>query len=236
MQVLAIALLFAQPANDDGPWLNRADHERIKKTWPAKVDFPKSLKFYDLPRRYQQMYTMGGGTQRFTISRELEDGSLDFQVSGGMSHIPGHLWSSYKGLAIADGKKIEVWRENTDVRAFSLVPRWRWRFPEGTVAYDALFNADGQAFEIRTMTRLAVGKGWESEIVYKNRAIAPKGFAGAGATCGSCHSQPGNVVDVPGRIYMHTIWGDDGRFSWRPYKDSQGSFPELDRRWPLVER
>src|SRR3990167_3662954 len=214
---------------DDGPWLPRAEQARVKAMWPKNVKFPQGLLFYDLPRRYQQLYTMSGGRDRIMSVQPLEDGSLDFELSGGMAHIPASGWNSVKGLAVPTGKRIRVHKEDADVRAYADVPRWRWTFPVGTVAVDALF-ADGKAFEIRTQTKGA--DGWETKIVYKDGAAAPDGFRGAGQACASCHNRPSQIVDVPGRIYMHVIWGDDGRFSWRPFTDDG----TLDMRWPIEQK
>lgn len=228
----------AKPTVDDseGPWLPRAEQVRVKAMWPKGVEFPSGLLFYDLPRRYQSLFTMNNGRSRLNVPTELEDGSLgfhandgsftDLQVSGGMAHIPASGWNSVKGLAVPTGKLIRIWSEDADVRAFAEVPRWRWTFPVGTVAVDALFSG-GMAFEIRTQVKGV--DGWETKIIYKNASAVPDGFRGAGQSCASCHNMPARIVDVPGRIYRHVVWGDDGRFSWRPFNEDG----TIDRRWPL---
>lgn len=211
--------------DDDGPWLGRAEQDRIKAAWPVGLAFPKDLKFYSLPRRYQRLYTMSSRPYNDIVP--LEDGSLQFVHSGGLAGVDQSEWISRKGLAIPEGSRISVWQEYTDVRAFALTPRWRWQFPAGTVAVDALFNADGKAFEIRTQTKK--GDGWMTKVIHKDEDAAPRGYTGLKQSCASCHDYAEAVTNVPGRIYRHVIWGSDGRFSWRPFDESGN----LDRRWPI---
>jgi hypothetical protein len=210
----------------DGPWLGRAETEAIKAAWPKAIKFPPALKFYRLTPLYQSLSTTGGGRIQIRLPAPLEDGSLQFAKSGGMDGLTG--WSSVKGLDLG-GKKIKVWEEPTDVRAFALVDRWRWRFPVGTVAYDVLRNRDGEVFTVRSMTREE--DRWTAGVDFEDLKIAPTGYKPLRA-CARCHDgNPGAVVGVPGRIYMHVIWGDDQRFSWRPWRDDDAT--KLDRRWPL---
>ena len=216
--------LEALPVGDDNPWFTKEETAKIKSVWPASVPWPDSLKFYSLPRRYQQMYTMNNGRSKFNVPAKLEDHSATLEVSGGMERIPAHQWKSVKGLALTG--KIKVWQEDVNVRAYALVPMWRWTFPQGTVAYDVLFNEDGEIFEARTQTK--DDDRWATK-VYKELAAAPTGYSGAGKACASCHNQTAQIVGVPGRIYLHATWGDDSRFSWRPYNENGN----LDRRWPL---
>ena len=211
----------AQP-DDSGPWLSRAESKRVEAIWPGV--FPPNLKFYALAPRYQNLYTMNGGSFKGRDIDPLHDEHHPFLVSGGMESMSG--WGSVKGLDVPEGKKIKVWEENTDVRAFALVPRYRWRFPEGTVAYDVLYTKNG-IFEIRTQKRTKAG--WSTEIVHKDADVVPVGYTGLRQSCSSCHDHAAEVVSVPGRIYLRSRWGDDGRFSWRPF-DESGS---LDYRWPI---
>lgn len=213
---------LAATADDSGPWLSRAETEAIKDIWPKAVPFG-NLKFYDLPRRYQRLYTMNNGRFLGRDITDLEDHSALLALSGGMERL--HGWKSVKGLDIPG--KVRVWEELTDVRAFASVPRWRWSFPNGTVAADVLFF-DGKIFEVRTQRK--TDEGWKTK-VYKDLAKAPEGYVGAGKACPSCHDQAGAITDVPGRIYRHVVWGDDNRMSWRPFSDDN----TLDRRWPIQE-
>ena len=231
---VTVSVVFGQPVvkseapmakATDSPWLSRAESEAIKALWPKGVAFGKNLKFYDLPQRYQSLSTTNGGRTKLRFIVPLEDHSATLATSGGMH---GLRFKSVKGLDVPDTGKIAVWEEKTDVRAFDLVPRWRWTFPIGTVAYDVLFNANDEPFEIRTQERAE--HEWITKVVYKEPAKFPSGYAGLQQACASCHSQTGSVVNVDGRIYRHVTWGDDGRFSWRPFKEDN----TLDMRWPIV--
>ncbi len=215
---------------DDSVWLSREDSDAIKAAWPKTLAFPSTLRFYELPRRYQSLTTMNNGRTKLRDIEHLHDHSATLALSGGMEKLSG--WRSVKGLAIPEGKAVHVWEENTDVRAFALVPRWRWSFPVGTVAYDALFNTEsGKAFEIRTSEK--ADDGWAYRVAFRDKDQYPRGYQGAiGKACRECHSQPASVVDVPGQIYRHVVWGDDERFSWRPF----GAYGELDTRWPIERK
>lgn len=216
--------LPARQTADDSPWLSSSETNKIKAIWPEKLQFPAGLKFYSLAPRYQNLYTMNNGSFKGRNIDPLHDEHHPFLVSGGMADLTG--WGSMKGLDIPYGKRIKVWEENTDVRAFSLVPRWRWRFPTGTVAYDVLYTKAG-IFEIRTQER--TDDGWATKVLHRDKEAVPSGYTGLQQSCASCHTQTASVVDVPGRIYRRVRWGDDGRFSWRPFDDSG----RLDNRWPI---
>lgn len=228
------AVPFVQPAAqrpiaDDSPWLSRAESAAVKQAWPKSLAFPASLKFYSLPARYQRLYTMNNGAFKGRDIVDLHDQSAAMAHSGGMEGITG--WRSVKGLAIPGDKRISVWEEDTDVRAFALVPRWRWSFPSGTVAFDVLLNDAGKPFEIRTAEKTDDGE-WAMRVAFRDKDQSPKGYAGINRSCRDCHSQPGAVMDVPGQIYRHVMWGSDQRFSWRPYTDSN----TLDMRWPIERK
>lgn len=144
-------------------------------------------------------------------------------VSGGMVGLTG--WHSTKYVAIPG--KVKVWKESTEVRAFSKVPRWRWEFPTDTEFFDVLSNDKGEVFEARKAKRLE--SGWKHEVVFKDESARPKGYAGLNQSCASCHDTAATIHEVPGRIYLRVRWGDDGRFSWRPFNDNG----TLDESWPL---
>lgn len=186
----------------------------------------KGARFYSLKPLYQNMYTMS--SRPYVDYDSIHDPAAPehhpFIVSGGMQGLKG--WRSDKALMIPDGKKVEVWRQYEEVRAFAPTIRYRWKFPAGTVAYDVL-STDKGVFEVRTQTR--ADDGWETKVTFKDEDARPDGYAGLQQSCASCHSHTGEIVDVPGRIYRRERWGSDGRFSWRPYKDSG----ELDYSWPL---
>ena len=214
----------------DSPWLSGGETAAIKAAWPKGVAFGKNLKFYSLAPRYQNLWTMDGGRFKGWRADPLdEEFRHELVVSGGMASLNASAWKSVKGLDIPEGKKIAVWKEDADVRAFALVPRWRWQFPVGTTAYDVLFSGDS-IFEIRTQTRSE--SEWETKITYRNKAAAPADYRVTVRACASCHNLASEIVDVPGRIYRHVVWGDDGRFSFRPFMEDGN----LDLRWPLAAK
>lgn len=209
---------------DGSPYLSSLETKDIKATWPKELPWRNT--FYRLPPRYQNLYTMGGGSFKGRDATDIHDHeSAEFTMSGGMVGVRG--WTSWKRLDLPAGSKVKVWEEAVDVRAFALVPRWRWSFPDGTVAYDALFNADGKPFEIRTATKRA--GDWKHEVAWKDAEAVPVGYRGLGRSCASCHDTTGQIMSVPGRIYLRERWGSDARFSWRPYDENA----KLDHRWPL---
>ena len=213
---------------DDSPWLSRAESAKVKAAWPKNLKFPDGLKFYDLAPRYQNLWTENGGRFKGWRADELHYESEDLTVSGGMAYVDHSLWRSVKGLDIPVGKKIVVWKEDADVRAFAEVPRWRWQFPEGTVAYDVLLNRDGKHFEIRTQTKK--DSDWQTKVIHKDAGAAPAGYVGLNQSCASCHDQAyGQIVNVENRIYRRVRWGSDGRYSWRPFMEDG----TIDARWPV---
>ena len=188
---LVLLLIVASVSLAQAPWLSEEETAKVKKAWPPfwEAEWPPNLKLYSLSRKYQRLYTMNNGRFKGRDMVELEDTSLKFAHSGGLKDFVG--WTSVKGLALPKDKKILVWMENTDVRAFALVPRWRWSFPEGTVAVDALFNSDGKIFEIRSQTKGK--KDWTSKVVYKNPNNFPAGYKGLKQSCASCHDNAGRT-------------------------------------------
>jgi hypothetical protein len=209
-------------AADGESFVSREETQEIQAALP---DYVNGLKFYSMAPRYQKLYTMNNGTFHGWQADPLHDEDFKFTLSGGMDAIDRSRWKSVKGLAVPEGSRISVWKEPTDVRAFSLVPRWRWRFPVGTVAVDSLMSG-GKLFELRLQSRTE--DGWDSHVL-KSPENAPAGYHGAGKACISCHQTTGQVMDVPGQIYRRVRWGDDFIFSWRPWKENG----QLDYRWPL---
>jgi hypothetical protein len=265
---------FAQDGGGEGPWLPAAEQRKIRDLMPKGVPVSNNLKFYKLRPVYQNMYTMNNGRSKFNDITPVDD--VDpWRVSGGLHHVDQKEWRNVTGLDLPG--KIEYWQEDTDVRAFSLVPRWRWRFPEGTLAYDVLLRVkDGKEhiFEVRIHEKR--DGAWDDGIVYRPKISAkgernkwtwefsnvgltasasaytgkidpkaefvptrtlvidegeftPPKYVGVGMSCNACHSQVGQLYDVPGRIYREARRGDDGRFSWHPFSDRG----QIDARWPL---
>jgi hypothetical protein len=164
------ALALAQ--DDDGPWLSKAEHKKVLELMPKGVPVGKNLKFYKLRPVYQNMYTMNNGRSRFTDITPIED-VHPWRSSGGMHHIDEKEWRNVTGLDLPG--KIDYWQEDTDVRAFSLVPKWRWRFPEGTLAYDVLLRVkDGKEhiFEVRIHEKRA--NGWDEGTIYRPKVNLDK--------------------------------------------------------------
>jgi hypothetical protein len=233
-QVSQPATFFEQPqryaGRDADPWLSSSETDKIKAMWPNGVAWNPNVKWYNLSPVYQSLTTMNNGRTKVNTPTSIYDrdtmsgDGAELTVSGGLA---GHRFRSIKGIDFA-GKKVIVWQEATDVRAFALVPRWRWQFQQGTVAYDFLLNGHGQPFELRSQTK-GSGYEWETDILFKDVSARPAGYEGLKQSCVSCHGRTAAVLDVPGKIYRRTRWGDDGRFSWRPFDESAN----LDRRWPI---
>ena len=208
------------------PWLPQSYTAAVWAAWPDGVEWKQGVRFYNLAKLYQELTTSGGGSVKHNVPLDIHDHEdSELTMSGGMVGLRG--WSSSKGLWLPPGKAIRVWKEDTEVRAFAPVPRWRWEFPVGTVAYDILHKPAGDIFAIRSQTKAE--DGWETKVLYRDERHAPEGFHGVGKACVSCHSHAGEVVSVPGRIYMRVRWGDDNRFSWRPFDENAN----LDMRWPI---
>ena len=212
---------------DGDPWLSRVETDRIKAVWPKTLAFPPNLRFYAIPPRYQNLWTMNNGSYKGWASAELHDEPEEFKVSGGMAAIPASDWNSVKGLDVPPGKFIRVRKVPIDVRAFALVPAWQWTFDPGITAYDVLSNASGDIFEIRTRTQTT--EGWESKVAFKERQHAPAGYNGAGKACASCHGRTDETLAFSNRIYLTLRWGSGGVFSFRPWNEDG----TIDRRWPV---
>ena len=134
---------------DSGPWLPQADQKRLLALIPKGIPIGKNLKFYKSDPVYQKMYTMNNGRSKFNDITPIID-VAPWRDSGGLHHVDKKDWRNVTGLDLPG--QIVYWQEDTDVRAFSLVPKWRWQFPTGTLAYDVLLRIkDGKehVFEVR---------------------------------------------------------------------------------------
>jgi len=157
------SFVFAQ--DDEGPWLPRAEQKKLLDMMPKGVPVGPNLKFYRLPSVYQKMFTMNNGTSKYTVITPREE-SDPWRVSGGMHHVDRKEWRNVTGLDLPG--KIAYWQEDTDVRAFALVPKWRWQFPKGTLAYDVLMRIkDGKEhiFEVRVQEKKE--DAWDNGTVYR---------------------------------------------------------------------
>ena len=157
------ASAFAQ--DDEGPWLPKADQKKLLALMPEGVPISKNLKFYKLRQVYQKMYTMNNGRSKFNDITPFTD--VDpWRASGGMHHVDRNEWRNVTGLDLPG--KIAYWQEDTDVRAFALVPKWRWQFPTGTLAYDVLLRVkDGKEhiFEVRVHEKRE--DDWDNGTIYR---------------------------------------------------------------------
>lgn len=170
LSFLAIAFLltlcstgFGQ--DDAGPWLPKADQAKLLTLMPEGVPIGKNLKFYKSEPVYQKMYTMNNGRSKFNDVTPIDDVN-PWRVSGGMHHVDRKEWRNVTGLDLPG--PIVYWQEDTDVRAFSLVPKWRWQFPTGTVAYDVLLRVkDGKEhiFEVRVHEKRE--EDWDEGTTYR---------------------------------------------------------------------
>jgi hypothetical protein len=154
------------PKESDNPWLPKPENTRILALLKDRgVPVGKNLKFYSLNPVYQKMYTMNNGRSKFNDITPVAD--VDpWRTSGGMHHISSKEWRNVTGLDLSG--PIAYWQEDTDVRAFSLVPKWRWEFPTGTLAYDVLFrikNGKEHVFEVRVQEKNA--DGWDTGTTYR---------------------------------------------------------------------
>lgn len=168
--VIAFALFLVVAASgfsqeDNGPWLSKAEHAKVLALMPKGVPVGKNLKFYRLDPVYQKMYTMNNGRSKFNDITPIDD-AHPWKVSGGMHHVDQKEWRNVTGLDLPG--PIVYWQEDTDVRAFSLVPKWRWQFPKGTLAYDVLLRIkDGKehVFEVRVHEKRE--DDWDDGTIYR---------------------------------------------------------------------
>jgi hypothetical protein len=163
--LLLTLALSAFSQEDEGPWLPAAEQKKILDLMPKGVPVSKNLKFYKLAPVYQKMYTMNGGRSKFNDIIPAND-SAPWRDSGGLHHVDRKDWRNVTGLDLPGN--IVYWQEDTDVRAFSLVPKWRWQFPKGTLAYDVLFRVkEGKEhiFEVRIHEKQ--DDDWDDGTVYR---------------------------------------------------------------------
>lgn len=171
---------LASPVGEEssGPWLAAAEQKRLRKLL-RELDVPASdrLKFYKTEPVFQKMYTMNNGRSKFNDITPSED-AHPWQVSGGMHHVDKTKWRNVTGLDLPS--RIIYWQEDTDVRAFSLVPKWRWKFPTGTMAYDVLIRCqdgeDKNIFEVRVHEKRETD--WDDGTVYRPKVSVDAGERG----------------------------------------------------------
>src|ERR1700686_4124024 len=173
--VIALSLILATSGfgqNDAGPWLPKAEQKKLLAMMPKGVPIGKNLKFYKCDPVYQNMFTMNGGRSKFNVITPVED-VVPWRDSGGMHLVDKKEWRKVTGLDLPD--KIVYWQEDTDVRAFALVPKWRWQFPKGTLAYDVLIRIkDGKEhiFEVRVHEKRE--DDWDDGTIYRPEAKTDK--------------------------------------------------------------
>jgi hypothetical protein len=171
--VLLFTLSLSGFGQDDaGPWLPEAEQKRVLALMPRGVPTSKNLKFYKCDPVYQNMYTMNNGRSKFNVITPI-DPEDPWRFSGGMHHVERKEWRNVTGLDLPG--PIAYWQEDTDVRAFSLVPKWRWQFPTGTLAYDVLLRVkDGKEhiFEVRVHEKREAD--WDEGTVYRPEVSAAR--------------------------------------------------------------
>ena len=126
---------------------------------------------------------------------------------------------------------VQVWQERTQTVAGGLLPKWRWRFPVGTVFVDVL-TSDGKVFEVRQREKKS--DGWASSTLYRSERYKPVGYKGPGKACAECHDKAGASLQ-----YGITVRGDDGVFSWSPFVEGKIDVEEsltLRTDWPIERR
>lgn len=220
---LALASLLLLSAasrgqDDNGPWLSKSEHKKLLALMPKGVPLGKNLKFYKCEPVYQNMFTMNNGRSKFNVITPFTD-SDPWRVSGGMHFIDQKEWRNVTGLDLPG--KIEYWQEDTDVRAFSLVPKWRWQFPNGTLAYDVLLRVkDGKehVFEVRIQEKRA--DDWDEGTIYRPRASLDKaergewtwGFSSEGLEASSI-AYVGKIDPSAPFVATRKLLVDNGKFT-----------------------
>jgi hypothetical protein len=234
VSVLAV-LLLAAVAPAQGPWLSKQEQAITKAIWPANVDMPRSIRFYR-PTNYTQRLAITNGqdtNQVYTLDQDdvwtnappaLNPNRLfPWSTAGGLHEVGG--WGSRVGIALPEGKKIQVWRERVDVPLSSRpLPKLRWSFPDGTILADLLFTSEA-VFELRLREKVQ-GK-WKSSVPFRDLHAAPKGYTGPGKRCAECHDQAGTQLQ-----YGIGLRGSDGAFSPSPLVE--GTLTPDGANWPLA--
>lgn len=143
-----------------------------------------------------------------------------YRTPGGLSKSKG--WVSR--LAILFPRPLKTLRENVFPGGSGPVARESWRFPQGTLVADGLFNDKGEVFEIRMLEGSKWQGEWTPKTYYSDLAKAPAGYVPPRLNeCMSCHKDAGDSSR-----YGISVRGSDGIFSFTPFKD--GTF-ELDPKW-----
>ncbi|MSQ94206.1 MAG: hypothetical protein EXR98_06580 [Gemmataceae bacterium] len=217
---LLLGLAASAPAQDDGgPWLPKAEQKKLLALMPKGVPLGKNLKFYYSAPVYQNMFTMNNGRSKFNVITPITD--VDpWRVSGGMHHVDKKDWRNVTGLDLPG--PIVYWQEDTDVRAFALVPKWRWQFPTGTLAYDVLLRVkDGKEhiFEVRVQEKRETD--WDDGTIYRPKASTDKAdryswtwdFSGSDLKGGSSITYQGKIDPKARFVPTRTLVTDGGNFT-----------------------
>jgi hypothetical protein len=147
-----------------GPWLPQKEQMRLRSLLPFGVPVSQNLMFYKLPQKYQQLDQMYNTPRNILLPALNEE--HPWMVSGGMHFATkGQDWDNATAFDIPENEKIEVWSELTYAGAPNLVPKTRWKFPDGTLAYDVLLNKRGKVFEVRVHEK--VNGEWDGGTVYR---------------------------------------------------------------------
>jgi hypothetical protein len=162
-----VSIFFLQAAAAaQSPWATKEDQEWIRKHMPKGVPLSERAKVFRLPQVYQSLIVLNN---RPTNTVEAVSGQVDpWRVSGGMHLADPKDWRNVTLLDLPDGGKIKMWLEQTDAGALYPVPKWRWAFPKGTLAYDVLLRTKNplhRVFEVRISER--GDKTWETGRVFR---------------------------------------------------------------------
>jgi hypothetical protein len=228
-------LVLASVASAQGPWLSKQEQIVTKAIWPGNVDIPQSIRFYR-PTSFTQRLAITNGQDTNHVYRLDQDDVwgnsppalnpnrlFPWAAPGGLHEVSG--WGSRVGIAIPDGKKIQIWRERVEVPLSSRpLPKVRWSYPDGTVLADVLFTREA-VFELRLREKVQ-GK-WKSTVPFRDLDAAPKGYTGPGKRCAECHDQAGSQLQ-----YGISLRGSDGAFSPAPLVE--GTLMPDWENWPLA--
>lgn len=184
------------PVGDDNPWFSDSEQERIRSLWPTGLKFPEGLQFYRPTRQVQRSAVTDFPQKRLvnvlTVSFIPRPSFADYDVPGGLKHVPKSQWKSYVG--IQRGKWIQHFDERVafDGAYGGWLRRHNRIFEPDTVAVDLLVNQDDEPFEVRQI-RYEDDGDYRARIAWRDETKAPVGYNGPGKQCATCHDKTGDV-------------------------------------------
>lgn len=174
MRFLYLFFLFftASNAHAQAPWLPFEKQAALRAILPEGVPFGEDAKFYSLPQVYQELIFLNGSPswRVLPVTNKIHP----WAVSGGMHWANPADWRNSVALELPKGQKVSWWVEQTDAGAPGPVPKVRWQFPVGTVAYDVLIRRRAyseRVFEVRIHRKLrdgwSAGETWRPQVDYR---------------------------------------------------------------------